>query len=383
MARSLFPAPSHVFVVPEGIDWKHAADYPAGDDIEPQRLAWEFLRRNARYVSGYEALGHLHDAAADSWERREADRAREYFCLMWQISEPVDPRTRWDDLSPASRIRLIGPTPPQAILPVLGSIGDLDREAGTPTDVSALALQTQMLVRVSVNGDAVDQGKRVTQIIRDLQKRIEVDVPTLDAQGNRIPILRPASLHDHDASLRYVRVKEGNFRDVQGDPVDELAHVAYRRLPFRITAAPLHFVLRTLDAIASARRISRSELDHLHVPLTEASPKPPESESSGEGNLGTRRQADEYFASERQSAFEFPFGESGQQWAVPLAQTIAGQFRHDLTTGMLDSDIDTGKITPKEVLKWMRLAQYHVLEQGYVQIASSNLRSLRNEDKHR
>ncbi|NPT38357.1 MULTISPECIES: transcriptional regulator domain-containing protein [Paraburkholderia] len=383
MARSLFPAPSHVFVVPEGFDWKHAADYPAADDIEPQRLAWEFLRRNARYVSGYEALGHLHDAAADSWDRRDANRAREYFCLMWQIAEPVDPQTCWDNLPPAIRIRLIGPPPPQAILPVLGSIIDLDREAGTPTDVSALALQTQLLIRVSVNGDAVDQGKRVTQIIRDLQKRIEIDVPTLDAQGNRIPIPRTASLHDHDAPLRYVRVEEGNFRDDQGGLVDELTHVAYRRIPFRITPAPLHFVLRTLDAIASERRISRSELDHLHVPLTETLPSPPASGSSDGGNLDTHRQAHAYFPSERQSAFELPFGEIGQQWAAPLAQTIAEQFRHDLTTGALDSDIDTGKITPKEVLKWMRLAQYHVLEQGYVQIASSNLHSPRNRDKRR
>jgi hypothetical protein len=380
MARSLFPAPRDVFVVPEGTDWKHAAAYPTGDDIQPQRLAWEFLRRNARYASGYEALSHQHGAAADSWERREADRAREYFCLMWQIAEPVDPQTRWDNLPPASRIRLIGPPPPQAILPVLGSIGDLDGEAGTPTDVSALALQTQILIRVSVNGDAVDQGKRVTRIIRDLQKRIEIDVPTLDAQGNRIPIRRTASLHDHDAPLRYVRVEEGNFRDDQGDLIEELTHVAYRRIPFRITPAPLHFVLRTLDAIASARGISRSELDHLHVPPTETLPGLSESESPDGGDLDTRRQADEYFASERQSAFELPFGEIGQQWAAPLAQTIAEQFRHDLTTGALDSDVDTGKITPKEVLKWMRLAQYHVLEQGYVQIASSNLRPTRKRD---
>ncbi|WP_186203804.1 transcriptional regulator domain-containing protein [Burkholderia gladioli] len=383
MARTPFSAPGHVFVVPEGIDWKHAADYPAGNDIKPQRLGWEFLRRNARYASGYEALGHLYNAAADSWGRKDADRAREYFCLMWQIAEPIDPRTRWDDLPVASRIRLIGPPPPQAILPVLGSLGDLDSEAGTPTDVSALALQTQLLIRVSVNGDAVDQGKRVTQIIRDLQKRIEIDVPTLDARGNRIPIPRTASLHDHDAPLRYVRVEEGNFRDGRGDLIEELTHVAYRRIPFRITPAPLHFIIRTLDAIASARRISRGELNHLHAPLTETLHRPPGSESSDGGNPDTRRQADEYFASERQSAFELPFGEIGQQWAAPLAQTIAEQFRHDLTTGALDSDIDTGKITPKEVLKWMRLAQYHVLEQGYVQIASSNLHSPRNRNKRR
>lgn len=374
MARSPFPPPDHVFVVPEGIDWRRVDGYPTGPDIVPQRVAWEFLRRNARYAGGYEALNHLRDTAADSWDHRDADRAREYFCLMWQIVEPVDPRTSWDELPVATRIRLIGPTPPKAILPVLGSIGDLNREAGTAVDVAALALQTQILVRVSVNGDAVDQGKRVTQIIRDLQKRIEVDVPTLDAQGNRAPITRLASLHDHDAPLRYVRVEEGNWLDGQGGPVDELTHVAYRRIPFRITRSPLHFVLRTLDAISSVRCISRSELEHLHVPLTETLHKHAENELSNVANPDTRPDADQYFASERQSAFESPFGEIGQQWAYPLAQTIAEQFRRDLTDGVLDSDIDTGKITPKEVLKWMRLAQHYVLEQGYLQIAASNPR---------
>lgn len=85
----------------------------------------------------------------------------------------------------------------------------------------ALALQTQMLVRVSVNGDAVDQGKLVTQIIRDLQKRIEVDVPTLDAQGKRTPISRLASLHDHDACLCAMSgSREGHLLDGRGGPVD-------------------------------------------------------------------------------------------------------------------------------------------------------------------
>lgn len=78
-----------------------------------------------------EAPDHLRDTVADSWDRRDADRASEYFCLMWQIAEPVDPEMRWDELPIATRIRLIGPPPPKAILPVLGSIADLDREAGT------------------------------------------------------------------------------------------------------------------------------------------------------------------------------------------------------------------------------------------------------------
>lgn len=383
MARSPFPSPDHVFAVPEGLDWATPDGYPSGPNVEPQQLAWEFLRRNARYASGYEALDRMESAAADSWDREDAQRAREYFCLMWQIAKPVDPRTCWDDLPAASRIRLIGPPPPKAVLPTLGSISDLDQEAGVPTDTSVLTLQTQILVRVSVNGDAVDQGKRVTQIIRDVQKRIKVDVPTLNAEGKRVPIAHLASLHDYDAPLRYVRVAEGNFRDAEGNVIDDVTHVTYHRIPFRVSPGPLHFVLRTLDAIASARRISRGELGHLHLPLAGTLRSPPKSQSPDGGNLDTRQQANEYFASERHSALEFPFGEAGSQWANPLADTVAQQFRHDLTTGVLDSSIDTGKITPKEVLKWMRLAQHYALEQGYLQIAASNLRPRQKQNEHR
>ncbi|WP_042299235.1 transcriptional regulator domain-containing protein [Paraburkholderia kururiensis] len=375
MAHSLFPAPSHVFVIPEGIDWKRAADYPVGNDIEPQRLAWEFLRRNARYVSGYDALGHLHDATTDSWERREADRAREYFCLMWQIAKPVDPRTRWDELSPASRIHLIGPPPPKIILPVLQSIGDLDTETGTPTDVSALALQTQILVRLSVDGDAVKQGEQVTQIIRDLQKRIEVDVPTLNAKGKRVPVRRLASLHDYDATLRYVRVASGNFHSSEVSGIDEVAHVSYRRTPSRITGG-LHFILRTLDAISSAHNVSRSDLDHVHAPQTIGSHKKTESKPADSTNQDVRKTADQYAAREHQATLEYPFGKTGQRWAKPLAHTIAGQFLKDLQQRDISEALDPkgefiGEMTPEKVLGFMRRAQYYALEQGYLQIAAS------------
>jgi len=55
-------------------NWRSRSAYEYATDMEPQSLAWEFLRRNADYRAAYEAAAGqadpVSDSAAEHWGLR-------------------------------------------------------------------------------------------------------------------------------------------------------------------------------------------------------------------------------------------------------------------------------------------------------------------------
>lgn len=336
-----FPIPAALFTSPAGADWTKPDDYPPihDDDVSSQRFAWEFLRRNARYAASFEALQNTLQAVKDSADRAQADEQVDRFCLMWQIAKPVAPTTKWSELDEATLRELIGPPAPKVIFPVLNNLSAIgDGEVAPSSDELVPILQTQVLVRVSVGGDASAQGKWVTEILEKLRRRKPVKTYSDE---------KLASLHDYDAPLRYVRIAPGLIGKRDGGIINDVRELTYGRTLFRITPFRLHFALRTLDAVAREHDVQRNDLHNSSF------------DSPG------REDPDE----KRRWLREYPFGEAADEWVRPLSKRVAKTFRHQYK----HSQLDTRRFTEAYVREWMRMALHYVLEQGYVQIAMSKL----------
>lgn len=350
MVAPLFPIPDSIFILPDRTDWSEPGGYPEVGDLTAQRWAWEFLRRNARYVASFEALRKVQQCAKDWFARKEAEDNLDRFCLMWQISKPVDPATSWDELDKETRSNLVGPPPLKVELPVLSNLQAIgDHEIAPVCDVHISALQTQALIRVSVGGNAVEQGQQVTRLLQELQKQKLVRTPS----GRKIS----ASLHDHNAASRYVRIAPGLIGKQNAESIDDITELAYGRTHSRISPSRLHFILRTLDAVALERLATRADANRADDEIFFYEPHT--------NKKGTDEDAT------RKWAFAHPFGERADVWVKPLSKEVAATFRKEHKSGT----ISTQHITQGKVREWMRMARRYVLEQGYVQIAMSDLRA--------
>jgi Family of unknown function (DUF6499) len=339
-----FPIPPIVFNMPDDTDWTSPDHYPARNETKAQRWAWEFLRRSARYDAAYQRLQQiLHDVdVEDVSDRVYANSEVDRFCLMWQIAKPLDSATAWDDLDCKTQLNLIGPPPLKAVLPALSHLRATDEvEIGLITDETVPMLQSQVLVRLSVGADPILQVKEVTRILEELRQRIPVRVGSGEEK---------ASLYDYAAPLRYVRLAPGLVAKRGGDIINEITFWAYGRTRFRVTTPlRLHLALRTLDAMAQAREIRRDEL--------------------GEDESFFGEDGKEDTGAKRRWLCEYPFGESADEWVRPLSQHIAETLRKECPW------LDPRRINDASVREWMRMARYYVLEQGYVQVAMSKLRT--------
>jgi hypothetical protein len=341
------PIPDSVFVLPEHSDWSTPDGYPKVGDLTGQPWAWEFLRRNARYAASFDALQKMQESAKDWFDRKEAEDALDRFCLMWQISKPVDPATKWD-VCEKTWLKLIGPPPLKVELPILSNLQAIgDSEIAPSSDVHIPALQTQVLIRVSVGGDAVEQGRQVTQLLQELQEQKTVET----LSGQKIS----ASLNDHNADSRYVRIAPGLIGKRNAEGIDEITELAYGRTHSRVSPSRLHFILRTLDAITLEQHVTRSDIN------------PADDEIFFYEPHTNKKGTDE--AATRKWAFDHPFGERADAWVKPLSKQVAAMFRKELKYGT----VDTRSITQGRVREWMRMARRYVLEQGYVQLAMSDL----------
>ena len=339
-----FPIPPTLFNVPDGADWTSPDHYPARNETTAQRWAWEFLRRSARYAAAYQRLQRvLRDMdAEDVTDRVYADSEVDRFCIMWQITKPLDPATAWANLDGKTQRNLIGPPPLKTVLPALPDLQAANEiEIGLITDEHVPALHSQVLIRLSVGADPVLQGKEVTRILKELRQRIPVRV----GSGEEM-----ASLYDHDAPLRYVRLAPGLTAERDSKiAINKITYWAYGRNLFRVTTPlRLHLALRTLDAVAQTREIRRDELTK------------DKSFFGGDWKEDTK--------AKRRWLCEYPFGESADAWVRPLSQRIAEALREECTW------LDRRRINETSVREWMLMARHYVLEQGYVQVAMSKLR---------
>jgi Family of unknown function (DUF6499) len=325
--------------------WKDDTGYPEIGDRNPQHWAWEFIRRNARYSNEYANLRPYADKIADPEEQASAYTEIDEFCLRWRIAQPVDPSRRWKDIPQKTQRDLVGHGKAQVFLPGLYSLdGISDPETSLLSRTLIPALQTQVLVRVCVDEDPATQAKAIVDAIQQLRKRKSL----VTNRGSS----ELASLHDHDAPLRYVRLAP-SYRSRLREGLDlEMppAEVSYGRVNPRIRPLHLHYILRMVDAIAEVRDLQRDDLETDLWFFDEDKEK--------------NRKA------ERAWRMKFPFGESAARWVCELAEAAAPIFRaHLKASGYLGNFV--GRISPETVTGWMRSARWLTLEQGYAQLAKS------------
>ena len=135
-----------------GGGWRDAAAYDYFDDLTPEQTAFEFLRRDAGYVTAYEA-------AADFPETEET---RSALAARRGLRFAVDPALRADERPvlwlPRHNPRLLLLTTLSASLvdgPTLGDAGPirvLDAPEGAYLDLSALAPARQALLASGSDG---------------------------------------------------------------------------------------------------------------------------------------------------------------------------------------------------------------------------------------
>lgn len=333
--------PLSLFELPPGASWLNSDDYPEIGDANGQRWAWEFLRRNARYVEGYKILQAYLTKDSDD-ELYPVEELVDRFCLEWQIKEPVAPCLKWHDLSLSTQHNLIGPISAKKFLPEFGVKQEMEGETAPICEVSVATTPYQLVVRVAIDGDPTEQGQRVTAMLRELREPI----PDKMRDGKS----RDASLHDRTAPLRYVNVRPISVKNLKDGTTRTVKALTYGRPVTRVPSRYLHFVLRTLDAIVDEHNPQRDQL---------------ESDRTFFSNDDAKNRAEM-----RKWLVKYPFGEGAEDWVQPLSKDIAKAFRNELTSSSYQGDLKS-RMTPSNVREWMRYARRCALEQGYVQLATN------------
>ncbi|VWB24111.1 hypothetical protein BLA15945_01003 [Burkholderia lata] len=261
-------APAPPLFVPRA-QWRNSDEYPDIDYADRDGWAWEFLRRSTRYAANYAALqAETRYAIADS-----AASLRDEFCLRWHISTPADPATRW--LAPERPA--IGQIAPAIFRPL--EMPAMDGECFATTHSSDIPMTSRhALVRVCLDQDIRSQLKAAEQLLGTPRMTPR---PEIGDDGQPVIVLAP--------------------------PKSE----------FRIILRHLHFVLRTLDALA-----------------------------------GTGMSAD---------------ADIFDPWPTSLLQEIVHTFRHESDSGRFPDGLD---FRVDAVRGWMQTAYRCVMARGYIQIAT-------------
>ncbi|ONV84242.1 transcriptional regulator domain-containing protein [Burkholderia cenocepacia] len=189
--------------------WRNSHEYPDIDYADRDGWAWEFLRRSARYTANYAAL-------QSDTSHASPPPLKDEFCLQWHISTPADPAVRWLD-SDRPTINQIAPV---IFLP--SDMPTTDGECYAVTQASDVPMTSRhVLVRVCLDQDIRQQLKAAERLLR-------------------VPRMTP--------------------KPEIGDDGQPIIVLAPPKPEFRIIQKQLHFVLRTLDALADAGMRADSDI---------------------------------------------------------------------------------------------------------------------------
>ncbi|MFY4698206.1 transcriptional regulator domain-containing protein [Burkholderia glumae] len=258
-------APAPLLLVPRA-SWRNSNEYPDIDYADRDGWAWEFLRRSARYAADYAAL------QSNASHANPSPLADE-FCLQWHTSKPADPETHWldPDRPTISQIAPVIFRPPE--------MPTMDGECYAITRASDVPMTSRhVLVRVCIDQDIRQQLKAAEWLLG-------------------APRMTPRSEIGDD-----------------GQPIIVLAPP---KPEFRIIQKHLHFVLRTVDALA---------------------------------DTGLRADSDIF-----------------DPWPTSLLQEIVRTFQHESDTGRFSDGLD---FRIDAVRGWMQTAHRCVMARGYIQIAT-------------
>lgn len=299
------PLPSALFV--NCADWTRADEYPSVEHTDRQDWAWEFLRRNARYTTEYAALQTAIRALTHEFCEDEIDDLNDEFCLRWSVTEPCDPRVGWNDWPAAKPKPHIGELTPKVFRPPALIASSTGRECNDVAHASIAITGRQVLLRVCLDDDITAQLGTAKELLL--------------AAGKRKPILQ---------------------RDNNGQV--KLAAPPAAKANFRVRLGQLHFVLRTLDAMAQSANFRRADITV------------PDDFADGDGNSNASRSA--------------IFGEGSDERRRSLAKDIARILQLDSKSGKF---ADGTVIQATSVRGWMRIAYWYAAEQGYAQIATERI----------
>lgn len=332
------PLPQFLFVNRSEVSWANRKGYPVIGDTNPRRWAWEFLRRNARYAATIETLPENPDSIKNYRERESAFRLVDEACLAWQIDEALHPRTTWDQIPLHWRNSLFGVNEPKEFAPILNSAQPLTDYEVVPTSlVRVPATQTQLLVRVSLSDSPARQAQRVKKILEEFRKRLLVQ--TTSGQAHH------ASYHDRASASGRARLM---IPDTEDPGQSKMVETVVVRRNTRVRPRFLHFILRTVDALAAEHNPDRSALVVDELGLEDI-------------GIPMKRLREQWL--------EFPFGKASDEWVRPLSKTLANAFNKE---SEFTSGDELPVITPEMVRGWMRYGRELTLEQGYAQLAATS-----------